>query len=219
MRRFSWRSPKQQLRCICRLCECQLMMKQPVEKFPLWGWWAPPTTPLLCELGSLPGRPGWWVTAASVSWPLSAIQRELITSHSLWHNVNSVEVSEHAKTHAGTTCWDDSETRRNDLIIGDPVTELICSPDASVITTVSKVHEPVPNNNAGSCKSLDLWLLPLCLCSRRGRSSVKTKTPQHITRAEDVRASQQCVSLAMTHVLCRDFIYSVFCFLTSSKLI
>lgn len=74
--------------------------------------------------------------------------------------------------------------------------ELICSAlaDASVITTVSKVHEPVPNNNAGRCKSLDLRVLPLCLCGRRGRSSVKTKTAQQITRAEDVRASQQCVS-------------------------
>lgn len=142
-------------------------------------------------------------------------------NHSLWHSVNSVEVSEHAKTRAGTTCWDDYETWRNCLIIGDPVIELICSAraDASVITTVSKVHEPVPNNNAGSCKSLDLWLLPLCLCGSRGRSSVKTKTAQHLTRAEDMRASQQCVSLAMTHVRYGDFIYSVFCFLTSGKLI
>lgn len=194
-------------------------MKQPVGKFPLWGGAEPRRRPpLLCELGSLPGSPGWWVT---VSWPLSTIQREWITSHSLWHNVNSVEVSAHAKTRAGTTCWNDSETWRNCLIIGDPVAELICSAlaDASVITTVSKVHEPVPSNNAGSCKSLDLWLPPLCLCGRRGRSSVTTKTPQQRPRAEDVRASQQCVSLAMTHVLCRDFIYSVFCFLTSGKLI
>lgn len=159
------------------------------------------------ELGSLPG---WWVT---VSWPLSTIQGVNHLSQ-FWHNVNSVEVSEHAKTRAGATCWNDRETWRNCLIIGDAVTALICwaLADASVITTVSKVHQPVPNNNAGSCESLDLWLPPLCRCGRRGRSSVRTKTPWHTTPAEDV-------SPASTHVLYRDLIYSVVSFLTSSKLI